>query len=83
MADLEMDEAWAHAACLSIAEGRTGWDTAPEVSEAIKAVKRLRVERDQLMRCLRGLVSIENKNWASYIRTEFAEARAVLARIKV
>ena len=37
-------ERWQHAACLSIAEGVPGWDTedAPNQSEAMKAVRRLR-----------------------------------------
>ncbi len=37
------DEAWMHAACLSIAEGCPGWDNEfPEGSPAMLAVQKLR-----------------------------------------
>lgn len=45
------DEAWKHAACLSIAEGVDGWDCpSGDESEAMRAVRRLRRENGDLRR---------------------------------
>jgi len=43
-----MDEAWCHAACLSIAEGRPGWSDCMDASPAITAVKTLRTKYERL-----------------------------------
>ncbi len=60
------DEAWMHAACLSIAEGIQGWRECVDASPAIKAVKALRermeaaeTQRDELKRRVQELTESE------------------------
>jgi hypothetical protein len=53
------DEPWCHAACLSIAEGLPGWQNVSDLSPAIKAVKALRKEVEELrqrasQKCVHG-----------------------------
>lgn len=49
--------------------------------EDAEANARLIAKAPELYEALRNLLTVENKSWAAYIRTEFAAARALLAEI--
>ena len=74
---LGRDEAWCHAVCLGIAEGQRGWEDVPEVSPAIKAVKKLRrdyeYERDRF-RPARGEMASSPASGNIDMLRDFAEA---------
>ncbi len=81
------DEAYHHAACLSIAEGVPGWETFDAKHEAARAVQKLRKERDALAEKLRvateALDKVANQQNAFPTRDDCEVlAGAALAKIR-